>query len=288
MACISQFRIKAGLLSILFGFWATQILFAQEDRPTREKIGEVLGKPVYRDEIRAGEDVLLRDELHRLFTSPVFEKYRQAHLAEIEATEEEIAAAAAVLERKLNARRKELEPRNRDRLKSVESQLQQRGLSNEERQKLELERISLEIDLRPPGLGERLHAVKEQLAKTDLEENQRRKLGTEKALLEAALKPQGRQLARFLLPNWKFQRHLYDRYGGGRILWQQAGLEAFDATHQWLKAHEEKGDFKITDAKLRSVLYEYWTTMNHGAFLTNDRERIRSEFLEPDWAPKLP
>jgi hypothetical protein len=55
--------------------------------------------------------------------------------------------------------------------------------------------------------------------------------------------------------------------------------------HRWLKAHEENGDFKITDPKLRAVFYEYWTTMNHGAFLTSDRERIRSEFLQPEWAP---
>ena len=28
--------------------------------------------------------------------------------------------------------------------------------------------------------------------------------------------------------------------------------------------------------------------MNHEAFLTDDKERIRSEFLEPEWMPKAP
>ena len=32
-----------------------------------------------------------------------------------------------------------------------------------------------------------------------------------------------------LLPHWKLQRHLFDHYGGGRLLWQQRGIEAFDA-----------------------------------------------------------
>jgi hypothetical protein len=78
---------------------------------------------------------------------------------------------------------------------------------------------------------------------------------------------------------------LYVRYGGGRILWQQAGIEAFDAFRTWLDAREKQGDFKFTDRRLRSIYYEYWTTMNHGAFLTDDKERIRREFLEPEWMP---
>ena len=47
-----------------------------------------------------------------------------------------------------------------------------------------------------------------------------------------------------------------------------------------LEAQETDGAFTITDPKLRSTLYEYWTTWNHGPFLTDDKEQIRSEFLE--------
>jgi hypothetical protein len=89
-----------------------------------------------------------------------------------------------------------------------------------------------------------------------------------------------------LLKGWKFQKHLYERYGGGRILWQQGGLEAFDAFHKWLQALEKEGKFRISDPKLRGLFYEYWTTMDHGSFMTDDRERIRTEFLEPEWRPK--
>lgn len=47
-----------------------------------------------------------------------------------------------------------------------------------------------------------------------------------------------------------------------------------------------QGDFKITEPSLRSTFYEYWTTMNHGTFLTGDKERIQREFLETEWVPK--
>lgn len=70
----------------------------------------------------------------------------------------------------------------------------------------------------------------------------------------------------FRLKSWKHQRLLYDQYGGGRVLFQQFGVEAFDAMHKWLKERESAGDFTITDSKLRAKLFAYWTTTNHGAF----------------------
>jgi hypothetical protein len=86
-----------------------------------------------------------------------------------------------------------------------------------------------------------------------------------------------------MLKHWKLQRHLYDEFGGGRILWQQAGIEAFDAMRGWLETEEKNGRFTISDPGLRTAFYEYWTTMNHGAFLTADKTRIRETFLEPEW-----
>jgi hypothetical protein len=168
------------------------------------------------------------------------------HKAEVEPTKAEIDAAAAVFDRDHQVRIKDEEPQMRERLTAVELELAKPGLTPERQKELERDRTVLQIQLKPPG----------------------------------------RFFAQFVLDNWKFQRHLYDRYGGGRILWQQAGLEAFDATHKWLQAQEEAGQFKFTDPGLRASFYEYWTTMNHGAFVIEDKERIRKEFLEPEWAPK--
>lgn len=99
------------------------------------------------------------------------------------------------------------------------------------------------------------------------------------------LKGNPKDFARFMLSNWKLQKHLYDNYGGGRILWQQAGQEAFDATRTWLESREKAGDFEVSDPKLKETMLLYWNK-SHGAFLTADKERIRKEFLEPEWYPK--
>lgn len=117
----------------------------------------------------------------------------------------------------------------------------------------------------------------------------------ERGMLEAAVELQERRLdsspdavmagaatARLMLGNWKYQRLLYDRFGGGRILFQQFGPEAFDATHNWIKKCEDAGDFTVTDPELRTELFAYWTTMDHGSFLSNDAE----DFLNPDWLGK--
>ena len=170
-------------------------------------------------------------------------EYRQTHQAEIAPTESEIATATAYFDKE-----------HQERIEGKEAELLQQ-----------------------------LRAVEKKLAGTRLTEDEKKRLEIERRTLQSRLKPPGRSFAVFVLDNWKFQRHLYERYGGGRILWQQAGLEAFDAMHQWLKSQENQGKFKITDPKLRSVFYEYWTTMKHGAFLTDDKQRIRREFLEPEW-----
>jgi len=139
------------------------------------------------------------------------------------------------------------------------------------------------IDVNKPALLAQRKIVDEQLERDDLLKERREKLETDRRELQSELNTPGRLFAVFLLKNWKFQKHLYERFGGGRILWQQSGLEAFDSRREWLETLEKRGDFRITDPELRSVFYEYWTTMNHGSFLTGDKGRIKREFLKPEW-----
>ena len=67
---------------------------------------------------------------------------------------------------------------------------------------------------------------------------------------------------------------LYDQYGGGRLLFQQAGTEAFDATRRLLEQHESEGAFAITDPEVRALAYDYWTR-DHGAFFITDPVAIQ-------------
>ncbi|WP_414828895.1 hypothetical protein [Alteromonas sp. H39] len=94
--------------------------------------------------------------------------------------------------------------------------------------------------------------------------------------------PMDERMADFVLPHWKSQVYFYKNYGGGRILWQQRGTEAFDAFHNWLKSQEEKGNFKIFAQKDRDAFYDYWN--RESSFLTSDEEAINEGFLQPPWS----
>jgi beta-lactamase regulating signal transducer with metallopeptidase domain/outer membrane protein assembly factor BamB len=210
---------------------------AKETPKNREQIGEVLGKPVYRDEVQD-------DTLQGIFLSPVLAKYQDAHRAAITPTEDELKFATEYFDKE-----------HRKRLDAAGGEAK---------------------------IREQMKAIEERLARTDLPDDEQQKLELEHRVLQHKLKLPGRVFAQFMLNNWKFQKHLYEEFGGGRILWQQAGVEAFDATRICLESLEKKGEFKITDATLRAKLFDYWTR-SHGSFLTDDKERIRREFLEPEW-----
>ncbi|CAN7319430.1 hypothetical protein LJR168_001727 [Pseudoxanthomonas sp. LjRoot168] len=76
-----------------------------------------------------------------------------------------------------------------------------------------------------------------------------------------------------LIGNVKLQKRLHDTYGGGRLLFQQAGVEAFDATRRMLESREAAGGFAITDPDVRALAYDYWTR-DHGAFIISDPGKI--------------
>lgn len=128
-----------------------------------------------------------------------------------------------------------------------------------------------------------IERIAKQLNDATLGKADRRQLEQKRGKLEQKLDGHVKFFATWWLSSFKFQRHLYYRYGGGRVPWQQAGLEAFDAMHRWLTENEEKGDFKITDPDLRAKFYEYWTTMRNGAFLSKEKDRIDPRAFEYPW-----
>jgi len=67
-----------------------------------------------------------------------------------------------------------------------------------------------------------------------------------------------RFFAKFLGTNLKIQRFIYMQNGHGRILFQQAGPEAFDATRNLLLKLEKEGSFAINDPTLREKTLKYW------------------------------
>jgi hypothetical protein len=278
----------------------------------REKIGEVLRKPVYRDEIHVARDHGVEEELHRLFLEPVTERYCEAHRAEFEPTQAEIDAVIAFMKAvpREEERQAELEERGlRQSLKDVDSQLATPNLSEGKRDRLESRKQLIEMRLRDfptpfarwvdhmnkelNNVAERLvlsvetiaakQEVERQLSDPKLTKEKRAELKRLKKSYEFVESPD-RMAALFILGKWKFERHLYDKFGGGRVLWQQAGLEAFDANRKWLESEERHGHLKIADPNLRAAFYRYWTS--HQNFMLEGEQEIREQFLEPKWAAK--
>jgi hypothetical protein len=132
----------------------------------------------------------LTAELFRIFSiEENANQYREKHLAEITPTEDEIEAARAFFDGKHAERIKDKEAGLRSRLSEIISQRQAGTTAKEDEKRLKLEQMNIESQLAVPG----------------------------------------RSFATYMLSHWKFQKHLYDNYGGGRLLWQQAGIEAYDA-----------------------------------------------------------
>ncbi|MGQ4660570.1 hypothetical protein [Lysobacter sp. F6437] len=60
----------------------------------------------------------------------------------------------------------------------------------------------------------------------------------------------------------KIQRFIYLNHGGGRLLFQQAGMEAFDATRTLVLQLEREGKFGLSDPRDRELALRYWTREN--------------------------
>ena len=243
---VNHCSLTALLIAMFFIEAASPVAGQDVDKQPREQIGESLSKPVYRDEIRTDKNVTLSSELHRLFTGAAGEEYRSQHEKEITPTPTEISAAMKFYDAKHAERMKEQEPELLDMLKAIDAKL----------------------------------------AQADLNDDERKKLLNEKQSVERMRLPPGESFAVFVMKNWKIQQHLYKKYGGGRLLFQQAGVEAFDATRKWLESLEAAGKFKITDPKLRASLYEYWTR-DQGSWIIKDEKDIQ-EFIEPEFLRNLP
>lgn len=249
---MDSFFSRGGIASVccifcLLFFLTPAFPAQQPPDPDHEKIGTVMGQAVYRDQLRTGKNISQRDELFRLFAQPVKEHYISDRRKALVPNEREIAFAAKYFCQNQQIRR----------------------LSQKEKNMIRQQIMTIDKQL-----------------KTDrLTKTQQQDLKAQQTELQACLDMPCRTFARFMLDRWKFQRHLYLTYGKGRILWQQAGVEAFDAMYRWLQDREKQGEFSIDDPQLHSLFYTYWTTQKHGSFLTSDQKRIH-DFLKPKWVCK--
>lgn len=237
--------MKSILIFIIAVALATPICASGNER---EKIGEALGQSIYRDQLDESRD--LYGQLHKLFRMPFQKKWIEVNKKELEVNDWDIEYAVKYFEKQYN-----------EELKDKDSEVNQR--------------IAL--------VKKEVAEIETQLSNKDLPSAERENLQMKKNFWQGMLTPPGKDFAKRLLSGWKYDRFLYDHYGGGRVIWEQQGLVAFDAMLRWLQFHETRGDFKITDPKLHNAFYSYWKDNENSPFFL-DEQKIQKEFLHPPWA----
>ncbi len=145
---------------------------------------------------------------------------------------------------------------------------------------------SLRAALISPAIGAYLKSHKEEISLSEAESNSiidsynaYRKCKPEIGLTE--LKPPfDKFFAQMMGGGTKAQRFIYQNHGRGRVLFQQAGTEAFDATYRLILQLEKNGDIKFSSPDDRALALSYWTTQNHSSFLLPDPGTDKAFTLE--------
>lgn len=70
------------------------------------------------------------------------------------------------------------------------------------------------------------------------------------------------QMATKFVERWKFNKALYEKYGG-RVIGQQMGPEPLDAYRDWLADEQKAGRYEIHDPKWEAALAEYQDPKYH-------------------------
>lgn len=142
--------------------------------------------------------------------------------------------------------------------------------------KFEEDRKKLVAELKATTLSERERKNKESqlqsiesILKTTREMKEKTK-GMEEQL---------RQMARQFVGRWKINKALYAKYGG-RVIFQQFGVEPLDAYRDFLREQEKNGAFQILDNEVRGPFWRYFTNDSMHTFYSKDDG---AKFINTPW-----
>lgn len=93
------------------------------------------------------------------------------------------------------------------------------------------------------------------------------------------MEEQLRQVARQFVGRWKINKALYAKYGG-RVIFQQLGVEPLDAYRDFLREQEKNGAFQILDNEVRGPFWRYFTNDSMHTFYSKDDG---AKFINTPW-----
>jgi hypothetical protein len=97
--------------------------------------------------------------------------------------------------------------------------------------------------------------------------------------MEEQVRHMKRQMAQQSVKSWKINKALYEKYGG-RVIFQQAGVEPLDAYRDFLKEQEKKGAFQILDKQYEAGFWQYFTNDAMHKFCKKDDG---AKFINTPW-----
>ena len=103
--------------------------------------------------------------------------------------------------------------------------------------------------------------------------------------MEKQLQPMLRKMALQQVRTWKINQALFKKYGG-RVIFQQAGVEPLDAYREFLEDQQKKGAFRIMDKAAEASFWKYFTNDAMHTFLSKDEGEKMME--KPFWLMEKP
>jgi hypothetical protein len=134
----------------------------------------------------------------------------------------------------------------------------------------EKDRKRLSQELNSPSLTEKEKQEKAERLKTiesilkSTKEAQEKTKGMDEKMLTMK-----RNMAQHFVKTWKINKSLYEKYGG-RIIFQQAGVEPLDAYRQFLKEQEKKKTFQILNKNYEASFWKYFVNDSMHTFYSKD------------------
>jgi hypothetical protein len=220
--------------------------FAEADTPKAEAmdtnvIATVLGKKIVARE---------KDKLNGLIFGALFQQFAMEN--KIVPTEEELDAFVLKTEEKEKQSQIKMEA---DRKKLIE-ELKSSSLSDREREQKASHLKTIESILKRAG------------------EMKKKTKG-----MEEQMRPMKRQMAQQFVTSWKINKAFYEKYGG-RVIFQQAGVEPLDAYRDFLREQEKQGAFQILDKQYEAGFWRYFTNDAMHTFYSKDDG---AKFINTPW-----
>lgn len=146
--------------------------------------------------------------------------------------------------------------------------------------KFEADRAKLQEELKSPSLSIQDRKEKEsQLQTIESILKSTREMKEMTKGMEEQMRPMKRQMAQQFVKSWKINKSLYEKYGG-RVIFQQAGVEPLDAYRDFLKEQETKGAFRIIDKQYEAGFWRYFTNDTMHTFY---KKGDGAKFINTPW-----